>query len=92
MANNCGRCGGIGYTEYSTARGGGFSSVLQQCCDVAEYSREVQRRKHLYEQAAHVIAEHERKTGKQARGIEIDWDRTPKLPGNVIPICFKRKR
>jgi hypothetical protein len=40
----CKRCGGRGFIETFHAGGASFTPSLQQCCDIAAYSKEVQRR------------------------------------------------
>jgi hypothetical protein len=40
----CNRCAGKGYRESWHGGAGGWTSSIQQCCDVSKYSAEVQKR------------------------------------------------
>lgn len=40
----CSKCEGAGFTIYVSRRDGGDKEVVQQCCDIAKYSKEIKRR------------------------------------------------
>lgn len=40
----CKKCQDAGFTVYETQRSGGLYAIVQQCCDVAKYAKEIKRR------------------------------------------------